>query len=172
MMVNCCKVGAIAAVFLLASCSSAPRYRPAPKPPETPPASPGGTETPADEASSDVVEYARSFIGTPYRSGGASRKGMDCSGLVMTVYSAFDIDLPRRSIDQSRVGRSIEKSSIAPADLVFFKTSSRNPVTHVGIYIGDGRFIHASTSARRVRVDELDSDYFRRRFVVAKRVLD
>jgi cell wall-associated NlpC family hydrolase len=120
----------------------------------------------------ELIEHAQSFIGTPYRTGGASRNGMDCSGLVLTVFKNFDVDLPRRSLDQSRVGRTVSRNAVKPGDLVFFKTSSRNPVTHVGIYIGRRQFIHASTSARSVRVDSLDSDYFRRRFVVAKRVLD
>lgn len=167
-------LGAVAAGFFLTSCSVSPRYRPLPPAPE-PSASTApspGTAVPSDTDLPEVVEYARSFIGTPYRTGGASRKGMDCSGLVITVYKRFDIDLPRRSIDQSRVGRTVGRDDVEPGDLVFFKTSSRNPVTHVGIYVGAGRFIHASTGARKVREDDLDDDYFRRRFVVAKRVLE
>lgn len=148
----------------LASCSSAPRYRTVPR--DVPVADPAHTDR------VDVVDYARSFIGTPYRTGGSTRQGMDCSGLVSTVYKRFHIDLPRRSIDQSRVGEPIARARIQPGDLVFFKTSGRNPVTHVGIYLGDGSFIHASTSARQVRVDHLESDYFSDRFVTARRVLD
>ncbi len=150
-----------AAVLLLASCSSAPRYRSSPPDPG-----------PSEPNRKEIVQYAKSFVGSPYRFGGSTRKGFDCSGLVMTVFRQFDIALPRRSLDQSRVGTPIDRAHIKPADLVFFKTSSRNPVTHVGIYIGGGKFIHASTSARRVRVDELDSRYFKRRFVTAKRLLD
>ncbi|MDH3215377.1 MAG: C40 family peptidase [Candidatus Krumholzibacteria bacterium] len=147
-------------VFLLASCTSAPRYRSAP--PEV---------APETSTRLEIVQYANSFIGTPYRSGGASRSGMDCSGLVLNVYRHFDISLPRRSLDQSRVGDHIGRGDVEPGDLVFFKTSRTNPVSHVGIYIGRGRFIHASTRARRVRVDEMNSDYFRRRFVTARRVI-
>lgn len=158
-------------MLLLASCTVSPRYRPAP-PPETAAVETSPGHHHATGGASEVADYARSFVGTPYRTGGASRKGMDCSGLVMTVYKEFNVDLPRRSIDQSHVGRTVARGSVQPGDLVFFKTSNRNPVTHVGIYLGDGQFIHASTGARRVRVDELGSDYFRRRFVVAKRVLD
>jgi cell wall-associated NlpC family hydrolase len=167
-------LGTAGAAFFLASCTVSPRYRPAPPEPE-----PAASEAPtaatpveSDAELSDVAAYARSFIGTPYRTGGASRKGMDCSGLVITVYKHFDIHLPRRSIDQSHVGRTVARDAVEPGDLVFFKTSNRNPVTHVGIYVGHGRFVHASTSAHKVREDALDEDYFRHRFVVAKRVLE
>ena len=89
----------------------------------------------------------------------------------MTVYGEFDIRLPRTSLDQSLVGSDIPPSRIKPGDLVFFKTS-RAPISHVGIYIGSGRFIHASTRARSVRIDEMDNVYFRPRFVTARRLLD
>jgi peptidoglycan endopeptidase LytE len=125
-----------------------------------------------DPERQEVVQYARTFLGTPYRNGGTTRDGMDCSGLVMNVYSHFQVSLPRTSLGQSRVGDQVGRSSIEPGDLVFFKTSRANPVSHVGIYIGKGRFIHASTSARRVRIDEMASDYFRHRFVTARRVID
>jgi cell wall-associated NlpC family hydrolase len=96
---------------------------------------------------------------------------MDCSGLVMTVYGEFAVDLPRRSLDQSLAGTAVSRSQMQPADLVFFKTS-RAAVSHVGIYIGNGKFIHASTTARQVRIDDLSSDYFQHRFVAARRVVD
>ncbi len=152
------------AILLLASCTAAPRYRSAPRDAVTP--------VSTEPNRKEIVQYAKTFVGVPYRMGGASSKGVDCSGLVMTVFRQFDIDLPRTSLDQSRVGKPVDRSLIKPADLVFFKTSGRNAVTHVGIYIGNGKFIHASTSARRVRVDELDNRYFKRRFVAAKRMLD
>lgn len=95
---------------------------------------------------------------------------MDCSGLVINVYGHFDVRLPRTSHDQSRTGENISRSSVEPGDLVFFRTGRQN-VSHVGIYIGKGQFIHASTSARQVRIDEMDSDYFKHRFVTARRVI-
>jgi len=149
----------VLAALLLVSCTSAPRYR-----------SGGGGDTPVGEAS-DVVTYAKSFLGTPYQTGGTSRNGMDCSGLVSTVYNEFNVVLPRTAQDQSQVGSDVSRNGVKPGDLVFFQTSRSKPVSHVGIYVGDGRFIHASTSAREVRIDEMNSDYFRRRFVKAKRVL-
>ena len=167
---SCTKwLGAAAlAVIFLSSCTSAPRYRSPAKVDDSPPPS----EYSSVPGRQDIVHVATSYIGTPYRTGGETRNGMDCSGLVMAVYSAFDIDLPRTSLDQSRAGTPISRSDMEPGDLVFFKTSSSKPVSHVGIYIGEGKFIHASYSTRKVRVDELDNDYFRDRFVTATRVSD
>jgi peptidoglycan endopeptidase LytE len=124
-----------------------------------------------DPGRQEVVQYAKTFLGTPYRDGGATRDGLDCSGLVMTVYGHFQVPLPRTSLDQSYTGDKVARSSVEPGDLVFFKTTRRS-VGHVGIYIGKGQFIHASTSARRVRVDDMNSEYFRPRFVMARRVID
>ena len=117
----------------------------------------------------EVVELAEEFLGTPYRSGGTSTNGVDCSGLTYAVYKEVGVKLPRSSDDQARVGEPVSRDELAPGDLVFFG-SGRN-VSHVGIYAGDGEFIHASTSAHSVRVDRLDTKYFDRRFVTARRVM-
>ena len=159
-------IGAVVFALFASACTSAPRYR---SDAAVPVATPAPDPVEADRQ--EIVQYARTFLGTPYRDGGTTRSGLDCSGLVMTVYNEFDIRLPRTSLGQSRVGSDIAASRIEPGDLVFFKTS-RAPVSHVGIYIGSGRFIHASTSARTVRIDEMDNLYFRHRFVTAKRLLD
>jgi cell wall-associated NlpC family hydrolase len=150
--------GAITLV-LLASCTSAPRYRSGP------------SDIPGDGDRQAIVQYARSFLGTPYRYGGTTRSGVDCSGLVTAVYREFNISLPRSSKDQSRVGKRVDRSSLAPADLVFFKTSGSGTISHVGIYIGNGQFIHASTGAKKVRIDHMNDDYFKRRFRTARRVV-
>jgi len=150
-----------AAFFATASavvgCTSSPRYRPASHAAET--------------TDNELVTYAKSFLGTPYAYGGESRSGMDCSGLVTTVYRQFDVQLPRTAHEQAQYGRDISRGGVEPGDLVFFQITRSRPVSHVGIYIGDGKFIHASTSARQVRIDAMSDDYFRRRFVKAKRVL-
>ncbi|MEJ2719511.1 MAG: C40 family peptidase [bacterium] len=158
-------IAAVLVILALASCTSAPRYRSGPPPSKAP------DFTPRDANRQEIVLYARSFVGTPYRYGGQTRNGVDCSGFVMAVYREFDIRLPRTSADQSRVGQEVNSSNIRPADLVFFKTSGGGSVSHVGIYIGGGKFIHASTSARKVRIDTLDDDYFRRRYRGARRVV-
>jgi len=118
------------------------------------------------------VRFAKTFVGTPYRQGGTSRKGVDCSGLVFAVYREFDIRLPRTSRDQSRIGDQVYRSGLKPADLLFFKTSRKESVSHVGIYIGGGKFVHASTSDRKVRIDALNDNYYKRRFTVARRIVD
>jgi len=145
----------------LASCSGAPTRQ----------VHPESAEPPAPNRG-DIVRIAKTFVGTPYRAGGTSRKGVDCSGLVIAVYSEFDIRLPRTSVDQSRVGEHVDRSGLKPADLLFFKTTRKNPVSHVGIYIGGGKFVHASTSERRVRIDALNDDYYKHRFTVARRIVD
>jgi len=152
-------VAALAAGLLLfvASCSGGP-------PSQVAPGEPGPDRD-------GIVRFAKSFMGTPYRSGGTTYQGIDCSGLVFAVYHEFDIPLPRTSLDQSRTGVPVDRSDLEPADLVFFKTSKRASVTHVGIYVGGGKFIHASTSSRKVRVDALSDDYYRNKFTVARRVV-
>jgi cell wall-associated NlpC family hydrolase len=159
-------IGAVVFALFVSACTSAPRYTSGPSVTARTPA-----PVPAESDRQEIVHYAKTFLGTPYRDGGTTRNGLDCSGLVMTVYDEFDIRLPRTSLDQSRVGSDIALARMKPGDLVFFKTS-RAPVSHVGIYIGSGRFIHASTSARSVRIDDMDSAYFRPRFVTARRLLD
>jgi cell wall-associated NlpC family hydrolase len=152
------------AVLLMGACTSAPRYR-------TGDAGSRDRE-PVTAEQAEIIEVARSYLGTPYRSGGTSRNGVDCSGFVTAVYRQFDIALPRTSLAQSGFGERISPSSLQPGDLVFFKTSRRKSVSHVGIYMGKGKFIHASTRSRSVRIDDLEDDYFRKRYVVARRVVD
>jgi cell wall-associated NlpC family hydrolase len=151
---------------VIMGCSSAPKYRHSPQPKPKP--APKATE---QAGRSDIVEVAKSYIGTPYRSGGTTRKGLDCSGLVLAIYKKFNISLPRTSFNQSKFGQQISQSALQPADLVFFKTSKRYAVSHVGIYIGQGRFIHASTRSRRVQIDRITDKYFADRYVTARRVV-
>ena len=158
--------GALCALSL-AGCTSAPRYH-------TP--APGATSvTIRDDAVSlqgrDVVKKAESFLGAPYRFGGTSDRGIDCSGLVYAVFGDFGIALPRTSYDQSNFGSGVSRANLQPGDLVFFHTGSSSKVSHVGIYAGGGEFIHASTRSKRVKFDRMDNKYFRNRYVRARRVL-
>lgn len=158
-----------AALALLAGCSSSPRYRTVPR--LEPSAEWPSPQEPLGPERSRIVTAAQSYLGTPYRHGGTTHRGVDCSGLVIAVFAESHIDLPRTSLDQSQVGVAVDASDLLPGDLVFFRTSRGRGVSHVGIFIGNGRFIHASTSARRVRIDALDDDYFRSRLVTAQRVI-
>ena len=116
-----------------------------------------------------LVKIAMGFLGAPYRWGGFSLNGIDCSGLVKKVYQFFDIDLPRTALAQSRIGKRVVRSELAEGDLLFFNTSKR-PVSHVGIYIGNNQFIHALSRNTGVRVDNLDTPYYNKRFIRAVRL--
>jgi cell wall-associated NlpC family hydrolase len=117
----------------------------------------------------DVVMRALALLGTPYRYGGRAPGGFDCSGLVGYVFEGAGIRLPRRSEDIGRVGTELVRSDLAPGDLVFFNTLGRS-YSHVGIYIGDGRFVHAPARRGRVRVERID-DWWLARYDGARRVL-
>jgi cell wall-associated NlpC family hydrolase len=164
-------VTAALAASALASCTSAPRYTSHPEQAAAPRSRVTVGERSVSVGGGDIVDRAEDFLGTPYRTGGTTSRGVDCSGLVFSVYRAFGIALPRTSRAQSRFGAQVNRSDLRPGDLVFFDTSGGRGVSHVGIYAGRGEFIHASTRARRVRFDRLDNKYFKRRFVVARRVL-
>lgn len=130
---------------------------------------------PAPTADSDKVQYvldsAFSKIGTPYVWGGTSSSGYDCSGLVYAIYyNELGIVLPRTSSAQSQYGTQIARADLQPGDLVFFNTCG-NGVSHVGIYIGDGEFIHAASGAGHVKINSLDQNYYNTRYVNATRVL-
>ena len=115
------------------------------------------------------IKVATGFLGAPYKMGGSTVRGIDCSAYVRKMYGFFDINLPRTAREQSTVGVSIEKEELQEGDLVFFQT--RRPIGHVGIYIGNNEFVHASRGGKIVRVDSLDRPYFQKRFRCAVRVM-
>ena len=122
---------------------------------------------------SDITMRALAQLGVRYRFGGNSpESGFDCSGLVRWVYRDHEtLALPRSSHDMSRLDApSVDPGELAPGDLVFFRIRGSR-VSHVGIYIGDGRFVHAPSRGGAVRVDRLDDRYWKRRWAGAKRVL-
>ena len=125
-----------------------------------------------DRATSLAIE-AMSLVGIHYRRGGNSpENGLDCSGLVRYVFKqSNDIDLPRTSVEMSRVGEQIDKKDLQPGDLVFFNTLRRT-FSHVGIYLGDNKFIHAPTPGSAVRIESMDLNYWKARFNGARRVLE
>jgi len=117
-----------------------------------------------------LVRVAKGFLGFRYSRGGSSVNGMDCSAFVRKVFSIFDIDLPRTAREQFQIGYGVAREALEMGDLVFFKRSKVRRPTHVGIYIGDGQFIHTSLRKRRVEIDSLESRYFSTRFIGAKRI--
>jgi cell wall-associated NlpC family hydrolase len=111
------------------------------------------------------------FLGVPYRNGGSDPSGFDCSGLVQWVFARHGTMLPRETKDQYRVGRGVDLRDVQPGDLIFFETVSRG-ASHVGIVIGEGRFIHAPNSSGVVRVEPYTANYWIRRYVGARRVIN
>ena len=160
-------VFSLAAALLLAACGT-----PAPRPSDK-----GETITqsrrPASPAGADVALYALTLIDTGYRFGGKNpQAGLDCSGMVSYVFGqAAGLKVSGSAADIARRGRPINRHDLRAGDLVFFNTQNR-PFSHVGIYIGDNRFIHAPSSNGAVRVEQMDNRYFAQRYEAARSLLD
>jgi len=138
----------------LAGCGSKP-YRPTGQVPER----------------QQIIAAARDMLGVPYRYGGTSpTRGFDCSGLVQYVYSQAGIEVPRTTGEQYRAAMPIKRQALRPGDVVFFRTHGRRFVTHVGIYLGEGEFIHAPSSGKQVSIDSLQDDYWRRHYTSGGRI--
>ncbi len=116
-----------------------------------------------------LVEQAMTYLGTPYRRGGTTRSGVDCSGLVGAVYGEQGLDLPRTAAQQFAEGPAVAATDLRPGDLVFFRDTYKRGISHVGIYIGDGRFLHAAGRRHGVIVSELSRPYYRIRYAGARR---
>jgi cell wall-associated NlpC family hydrolase len=164
------------AFLLLAACASAPRMT------SDNPDAPEFTALPGDAAAlpgalraeaNDVLFQALGLVGTPYRFGGNSpESGFDCSGLINYVFlHSAGLSLPRTTRELIEIDApAVEKDSLYPGDLVYFNTRGGR-VSHIGIYVGEGRFVHAPSSGGTVRMDRLDTPYWRKHYVAAKRVL-
>jgi len=116
-----------------------------------------------------LVPLAKKYVGVPYQFGGSSEKGFDCSGFTRHVMDGLGVTLPRTTDGQYKQGRAVKKEDLRVGDLVFFETYKKGP-SHAGIYIGDNRFIHASSS-RGITVTSLDDSYYKKRYIGARRVL-
>lgn len=119
----------------------------------------------------DLIKEVASWMGTPYRYGGNTKRGTDCSGMVQQVFlTVFDIALPRSSAQMADFSKRVRKTQLQVGDLLFFETASRRRINHVGIYLGSNKFIHSTTS-RGVIVSDLDEPYWRRAYSRSGRVL-
>ncbi|WP_425423934.1 C40 family peptidase [Simplicispira psychrophila] len=125
------------------------------------------------DKTSGLVVTAMGLLGVPYRRGGTSAEtGFDCSGFVRAIYSqTIGLVLPRRANEQAAATQTIDKKELQPGDLVFFNTMRRT-FSHVGIYIGDGKFVHSPRTGETVRVEDMQAAYWKKRFNGARRVVD
>ena len=142
----------LSSLFLLAACASSPNA------PVTDPAS-------AERAASSALK----MVGKPYRYGGASPAGFDCSGLVQYSYKQAGVSLPRSTDDLLRTSAPLRGMHLRRGDLLFFDQEGKKK-SHVGIYLGDGRFVHAPSSGKAVRTDRLDSPYWKKHLAEARRI--
>ena len=133
------------------------------------------TTEPAAAASSalgeQLVALAKQYLGTPYVLGGNGPSSFDCSGFTKYIYAQFGYSLNRTATDQLQNGVSISRDELQPGDLVFFRYRTSKPVSHVGIYIGGGEFIHASTNRYVVQIDQMNSGHYDNVYVYARRIL-
>lgn len=127
------------------------------------------TNTPTKNGINSLIEYAKTLIGTPYKAGGSSPNGFDCSGFMHYVFQKIGISLPRSSKDMATVGNPIGKHELQLGDMVFFAHNGKR-ISHVGMYVGNGQFIHSPSSGKSVEITALDGHYWESRFVTARRI--
>lgn len=149
-------IGLIAFSLTLSSCSITPKYR----------------TFNTSYSKQTVINTAKRMLGVKYRYGGTSpARGFDCSGLVQYSHKAAGINIPRTTGLQYQAVKQISHRNLKAGDLVFFKTSASGDVSHVGIYLGKNKFIHAPSSGKHVKISSMDEKYWRKRFTAAGRIL-
>lgn len=117
-----------------------------------------------------IVSFAKGYLGVPYLWGGRGVSGFDCSGFIYYIFTSFGYEVPRAADEQYEVGVNVPLAELQPGDLVFFSTYEPGP-SHVGIFIGEGAFIHASSAAGKVTITPLTKDYYSARFIGARRLV-
>jgi cell wall-associated NlpC family hydrolase len=128
--------------------------------PGVPPAATSGGVPLAVKPGAAIAAQAIALVGKPYRYGGADLDGFDCSGLVYFIHHALGINVPRTAAQQQRAAASVARTQLQPGDLVFFDTTGRKQVSHVGIYVGDSRFVHAPQTGKLIELRSLTDSYY------------
>lgn len=118
-----------------------------------------------------LITLANKFLYTPYRWGGTGPGGFDCTGFVYFLYKSIGIPIPRTIESMYQKGSQVGKQNLSPGDILYFVNTFRRGLSHVGVYLGGNKFIHASSHGRGVRIDSIDSSYFIRRFFSAKQII-
>ncbi|MBV8656436.1 MAG: C40 family peptidase [Burkholderiales bacterium] len=162
-------------VALLSACGSTPVRQPAPvasNSPRAPAQEHSYTAPPVSDAGREIVMYAMGLIDVGYQFGGKNPEaGLDCSGMVTFIYrNAVNMDLRGSAADIAKRGRPVSRDALQVGDLVFFNTRNK-PFSHVGIYIGEGKFIHAPSTNGRIRIESLSTKYFATRYEAARTLL-
>jgi len=120
---------------------------------------------------SDVVTLAKQYLGVPYLYGGSTPTGFDCSGYMLFIFHQIGKDLPRTADQQATVGSQVDFYNLRPGNIVFFATTEDPTISHSGLYIGDRMFIHASSTAKKIIISNLDAPYWQNAFRDARQVL-
>ena len=142
-------------LFVLAGCSNPPRDRAV-----------ASTAAELSPERSEIVLAALGHLDIPYVYGGNDTRGLDCSALVQRVYRLIGVNVPRTSSQQAQAAQRVNRAQMQPGDVVFFATRN-GPINHVGIYIGDGRFVHAPSTGSQVRIEPLNTSYWQPRLQFA-----
>jgi peptidoglycan DL-endopeptidase CwlO len=129
----------------------------------------GSVASAAPDPGSEVADLAQQYVGSPYRWGGTSPAGFDCTGFVMWVYGQFGVALPHNESGQLSSGERVDPDELQPGDVLVFANTYRRGLSHVGIYLGDGRFVHAIDEAHGVQISALWDGYWASRLVGASR---
>ncbi len=159
-------IAGVAALLSLAGCATprvqAPVSATAPEPP--------AIVAPHPTTGDEIALRAISLVGKPYRYGGADLQGFDCSGMVYFIHQALGIEVPRTAADQQRASMSVARSALLPGDLLFFRTTSGPRMSHVAVYVGENRFVHAPQSGRLIELRLLDDTYYGPRLAATGRL--
>ena len=151
----------LVAFTMVTACTHLPDSRPTAQPiPE-----PVRTETRINNTGNEIALRALALVGKPYRYGGADLQGFDCSGLVYFIHDALGLKVPRTAAEQQRAALNIGKPQLQPGDLLFFKTTSGPQVSHVAIYVGENRFVHAPRSGMLIELRSMNDSYYATRLI-------